>query len=54
MNSGLIQSLEQFEVYLSMPQDCIFTEILEMVVTIDDREDDKPQIVLRTFENVDN
>ena len=44
IGSPVMEGLEQFEVYLSMPQDCIFTEPLEMVVTIDDREDDKPQL----------
>ena len=47
VGSPVMEGLEQFEVYLSMPQDCVFGQPEEIVITIDDREDDKPELQFR-------
>ena len=50
VGSPVMEGLEQFEVYLSMPQDCVFGAPEEIVITIDDREDDKPEVAFRDTE----
>ena len=50
VGSPVMEGLEQFEVYLSMPQDCVFSDPQEIVITIDDREDDKPSVEFRDAE----
>ena len=44
LGSPVMEGLEQFEVYLSMPEQCIVGDPREIKITIDDREDDKPEV----------
>ena len=44
LGSPVMEGLEQFEVYLSMPEQCLIGDPQEIKITIDDREDDKPEV----------
>jgi len=44
LGSPVMEGLEQFEIYLSMPEQCVVGSPEEVIITIDDREDDKPEV----------
>lgn len=44
LGNPVMEGLEQFELYLSMPEDCVIGQPNEIKITIDDREDDKPSV----------
>ncbi|CBY08706.1 unnamed protein product [Oikopleura dioica] len=50
LGNPVMEGLEQFELYLSMPEDCVIGEPKEIKITIDDREDDKPSVEFQKAE----
>lgn len=50
LGGPVMEGLEQFEIYLSMPEQCIVGTPDEIKITIDDREDDKPEVSFQKSE----